>query len=132
MGRPRFAHGASEERVSIRWTVHKDRLEPVKLDLKWRGKIEPDLTSRRDTRGLPIFYILAGALGVAQLARSLIGVAKDYRHGGLMVDARGEDLVIQDLPSLDRGTILVVSKDGERIFRPESDFDMAVFLKSLK
>ena len=127
-----LAWGASDERVSIRWIVHRDRLEPLKKDLRWEGKIEPDLTSRRDTRGLPILYILAGALGVSQLAKSLIGVAKDYRHGGLMVDARGENLVIKDLPSLDRGTILVVSKNGEKIFRPESDFDMSAFLKSLK
>ena len=126
------AWGASDERVSIRWSVHRDRLEPVKKGLRWEGKIEPDLTSRRDTRGLPILYILVGALGLSQLAKSLIGVAKDYRHGGLMVDARGEDLVIKDLPTLDRGTILVVSDKGEKIFRPESGFDMSAFLQSLK
>ena len=69
---------------------------------------------------------------MAQLARSLIAVVKDYRHGGLIVDVRGDNLEIKDLASLDRGTILVVSSEGEKIFRPESDFDLNAFLKSLK
>jgi hypothetical protein len=55
---------------------------------------------------------LVGAIVLRYLAQVTMKIIKDARHGGLIIDARGDVLEIREFPALDQGTVLIVGKDG--------------------
>ncbi len=59
-----------------------------------------------------------------------MNVVKDVKHSGLIVDARGEKLLIQEHPSIGRGSIVVVGLNKVQHF--DSTKTTTDFLKALK
>ncbi len=56
--------------------------------------------------------VLVGAVALGYLAQVTMKLIKDAKHGGLIIDTRGEVLEIREHPALDQGTVLTVGKDG--------------------
>ena len=102
--------------VHVRWRVPQAHVDSVREQLRFRGDLAGDQTSV-DSRGIPFFYILAGAVLVPYLADALIAVYRDVRYGGLLVQARGGEIVIENDLRLPGGTLLVKSADGIEVYQ---------------
>jgi hypothetical protein len=110
------------ESVRINWSVSSEQLSAVREDLNFSGQVIPDETSREDDRGLPLVYILIGAVTLGQLAQTLLEVYKDSRYSGVVVrkNKKGE-LVIKNEASLERGTIVVEQGSEVKVIFKEKD-----------
>jgi hypothetical protein len=110
------------ESVRINWSVPSEQLNDVREDLNFSGQVIPDETSREDDRGLPLIYILIGAVTLGQLAQTLLEVYKDSRYSGVVVrkNKKGE-LVIKNEPNLERGTIVVEQGSEIKVIFKEKD-----------
>jgi len=73
------------ELVKINWSVPTEQLSTVREDLSFNGQVIADKTSMQDDRGLPLVYILIGAVTLGQLAQTLLEVYKDSRYSGFQV-----------------------------------------------
>ena len=111
------------ESVRINWSVPSEQLSAVREDLNFGGQVIPDETSREDGRGLPLIYILIGAVTLGQLAKTLLEIYKDSKYGGVVLrkNKKGE-LVIKNEPSLERGTIIIEQgSEIKVIFKEKED-----------
>ncbi len=76
------------------------------------GEIEEQDPGTRNP-ALVVLFVIGGVAAISELAHSIVDVVKEYKHGGLVVDAQGEELKINDNPSLKQGQILVRTRDGD-------------------
>jgi hypothetical protein len=119
----RSLYAQETESVRINWSVPSEQLSAVREDLNFGGQVMPDETSREDGRGLPLIYILIGAVTLGQLAKTLLEIYKDSKYGGVVVrkNKKGE-LVIKNEPSLERGTIIIEQgSEIKVIFKEKED-----------
>ena len=59
---------------------------------------------------------------IPYLAKSIWSVVRDIRYGGLVVDLRSDEVVIENDPRLDGGVIVLIKPDGSTEFHHESNF----------
>jgi hypothetical protein len=125
---------AAEESAAIIWDVPRGQVETVRQALDFRGEITPKSSSSLDTRGLPLFFILAGTVAIPNLARALIETYRDLRYGGIVVAAHGGRLEIKNDIRLPSGTMIVSDDQGVHIYQvnPETNADLADLAKSLE
>lgn len=74
-----------------------------------------------DQRDLVIIPVIVGAIAVFGLAKAIKSFIDDMKVGTI-IDARGETIKVTKDPSLSRGTVLLISKDGTlSLQNPHSD-----------
>lgn len=64
--------------------------------------------------------VIIGALALVKLAHALKNFLDDLKVG-IVIDARSETVVTTKDPNLARGTVIMVSKDGERVELEQPD-----------
>ncbi|MGK7932233.1 MAG: hypothetical protein AB4041_12475 [Microcystaceae cyanobacterium] len=110
------------ETVTIHWRVPREQVPTVRDDLNFQGKIIPDESTREDDRGLPLIYILIGAVALGSLAKTLLDIYKDARYGGVIVQKNDKgEIVIENDPRLDKGTIIVEQGDEIKVIFKKKD-----------
>jgi hypothetical protein len=83
----------------------------------------PDKSTITDDRGLPLIYILIGAVALGQIATTLLEIYKDTKYGGVIVrkNKKGE-LLIENNANLERGTIIIdQGNEVKIIFKEKND-----------
>lgn len=94
--------------VNIQWRVPTEQVNTIRKELNFEGQVIPDKSTITDDRGLPLIYILIGAVALGQIAATLLEIYKDTRYGGVLVhkNKKGE-LLIENNVNLERGTIII-------------------------
>jgi hypothetical protein len=126
-----FFHRFSNESVSaqenqsvnIQWRVPAEQVNTVREELNFEGQVIPDKSTITDDRGLPLIYILIGAVALGQIATTLLEIYKDTKYGGVVVrkNKKGE-LLIENNANLERGTIIIdQGNEVKIIFKEKND-----------
>ena len=110
------------ELVNISWRVPREQVKTVQEDLNFEGEIIPDKSTIEDDRGLPLIYILIGAVTLSSLAQTLLDIYKDARYGGLILrrNEKGK-LEVENDSAIDSGTIIIDQGDEIKIIFKEED-----------
>ena len=56
--------------------------------------------------------LIVGAMAVAQLANMLVDVVRNYKHGGVIIDASTNPPTIREKQALNQGVIVFIAPDG--------------------
>ncbi len=103
----------TEHILRIVWRVPVAHIDTVKSSLVFEG----DITEEKNTKALPLIYVIAGVVLLPDFVSSLVDVIdKIKRGGGLKIDARGDPIRVEIDPLLDRGTMIIVDKNGTTRF----------------
>ncbi len=111
-------------------------LTKQQVDLNTQGAKVSKVQKQSSQKKSPLavaWFIMAGAATVAMLADALVNVVKDFKHGGLIVDTRGDHLKIIENPALDRTTILMIQPDGKQVpfqYEQEDGPDLVTLLQT--
>jgi hypothetical protein len=95
---------ADESQVQVEWTVPAPQLADVQERLALPAQPVP---SKDDTRGPPLFYLLAGAAALPSIVDAIISAYREVVYGGLVVDACNDRLEIHNDRSIP-GKVMVV------------------------
>ena len=123
--------GVSERKrnhgVEFRWAVQSFDADDLRSKLAASGAdVRPEtekfvakgdeMDVREGSEFAPLVYVV-GAIAVVQLADFVLKFAKDVRHSGLVIDATGEKLDVREEPTLDRGDLVVLGVDKDKVVR---------------
>jgi hypothetical protein len=115
--------------IEFQWIVPEgDRFEIIRLIEASGGSIQmsgeeyipppDDPLNAADSSFEPTIVIvtfMAGPQALLTLQRLWLNMRN---RGGMIIDARGKDVRVRSLPSLDRGTIVLVTNEGSEVHRP--------------
>jgi hypothetical protein len=83
-------------------------------------------------RGVPVFFILLGALSVPVVWQSMMEMIRQYYYGGVIIDAREKPPLISNSHSVPANMVFFIDANGKaRQFRSQ-DFSEAVLKGLLK
>ncbi len=127
--------------VPFEWAMRRSSIEPMRASLAEAGAaLEEEPARFVPPEGLEEEYthpafepilVIAGAMSIGFLADRIVRAVKDMKRGGLIIDARGESLSIIESQSLDRGSVLVFTADGERLLDSSKPVELADALRAL-
>ena len=86
--------------------------------------------AREDSKGAAVL-IFAGVILLTYLAKAVLALRRDIVYGGVVIDTRGQTVVIDTDKSLPGGTILVVGKDSTQMFERDEIADPTQLVKEL-
>ena len=109
------------------WRVPKVHFETVKKELTFEGEI----TEEKDAKGLPLVFIFVGAVLLPYLANAILALRREIVHGGVVIDTRGNKIVIDTDKSLPGGVILVVTSEGTEFYEREQISDPTELVSAL-
>ncbi len=111
-----------DESISIQWRVPREQVPMVRDNLNFQGEIVPDKSTIEDDRGLPLVYIFVGVVTLGSVAKTVLDIYKDAKYGGIIIrrDEKGE-LLIENNPSLDKGTIIIDQGDDIKVILKEDN-----------
>jgi hypothetical protein len=97
-------------------------------------RYEPPPGERQNTTD-PNFsplVILIVALTASYLATTIFRLWSDIKFGGVVVDARGSELLIKEDHAIPRGTVIVVGAEKDKVqeFTPKDETELGNILKS--
>ena len=95
---------ADEPQVQVEWTVPAPQLADVQERLALPAQPVP---SKDDTRGPPLFYLLAGAAALPSVVDAIISLYREVIYGGVVIDACNDRLEIHNDRSIP-GKVMVV------------------------
>jgi hypothetical protein len=98
--------------VQFQWRVPIAHYETVKNELDFDGTIEPE----KDAKGVPLVFIFVGAVLIPYLAKTVIALCHEIKYGGVVIDTRGEKIIIDTDKSIPGGMVVVVSTEGTEIY----------------
>lgn len=88
--------------------------------------IPPDLLDDYADAQFEPMMMMVAAVSVGFLIKRISDVWLDHkRDGGQLVDTRGENMSIRWAPHLKRGTLVIVSNDDTKVYKPQ-DHDQAL------
>lgn len=111
-----------DESITIQWRVPREQVPTVRDNLEFQGEIIPDKSTIEDDRGLPLIYIFVGVVTLDSVAKTVLDIYKDAKYGGVIIrrDEKGE-LLIENNPSLDKGTIVIDQGDDVKVVFEENE-----------
>ena len=145
-------HGASgssplsittaDDRVTFRWAVRSPDVQALRTDLVSKhAELLPEMEPFRPTPAEREEYtdasfaplmIVGGAVALSVVAETVLSFYRGYQHGGAIIDTRGKDLDIRELPSLPAGSILVVNRDGPpTLLETKSGLDVTALVNAI-
>jgi len=128
--RPLLSATASENDSlrNFRWRLPTAHFETVKKELRFEGEI----TEEKDAKGLPLVYIFVGAVLLLYLAKAILAVRREIVYGGVLIDTRGKEIVIDTNKSLSAGVIVIVTPEGTQLYERDEINDPAELIKILR
>ncbi len=124
--------GQETDLVDIQWRVPREQVGTIKEELNFNGEISGDESTIEDTKGLPLIYIFAGVVAVAQLARTLLEVYRDVRYGGIVVHQENGKVVINNDPRFSSGTIIVIQEDEVKVIQDQNQPQLTEVINALQ
>ena len=109
-----FAAEQEGEPVRFRWRVPVVHKRTVEGSLRYEGEIERE----KDKKGALVF-VFVGAVLLPFLAEAILELRRDIIYGGVVIDTRGAEIVIENDKRLDSRTIVVVGPEGNEIYERE-------------
>lgn len=104
----------SDKSVTVDWVMPREQVELVNGVLKLGGEqIRGVPGSAEDTKGLPLLYVILGAVVVVALAEAILSIYRDAKYGGVSVDASSGKFVVQSNLAIPPGTVLIKDRDGQ-------------------
>jgi len=101
---------AEETPQGFRWRVPVAHLETVKDNLRFEGTV-----AEEEVRGVMVF-IFVGAELLPYLADAVLALRREIVYGGVVIDTRGPEIVIENDKRLDSGVIVVVTPNGSDFY----------------
>jgi hypothetical protein len=96
----------------IRWRVPVAHVDTVMRNLRFEGTV----TNDTDEKGAPLIFIFVGTVLLIHLAEAVLALRREIVYGGLVIDTRGPEIVIQNDPRLDGGVIVLVTPNGAHLY----------------
>jgi hypothetical protein len=97
---------------NIRWRVPIAHVDTVKRNLRFNGTV----TEEKDLKGAALIFVFIGAVLLPYLADAVLALRREMVHGGLIIDTRGADVVIDNDQRLDAGVIVVITPSGTDLY----------------
>jgi hypothetical protein len=107
-----MATSTEETPQNFRWRVPVAHVETVKNNLRFDGSV----TNEKDEKGIPLMFVFLGAVLLPYLADAVLALRRDIVYGGVVIDMRGSEIVIENDKRLDSGVILVITPDGSDFY----------------
>jgi hypothetical protein len=107
-----LAANADETPQSLRWRVPVAHVETVKNNLRFDGSV----TNEKDAKGIPLMFVFVGTVLLPYLADAVLALRREIVHGGVVIDTRGPEIVIENDKRLDSGVIVVITPDGTVLY----------------
>jgi hypothetical protein len=129
-----------KNQVKFQWIVDNSNLDIYRAELLSLGAeleevkpIEFSSEEIKEFEALAIgpMFILAGVLSFGFLVELTMKVVRNLKHNGLIIDARGEELIIREHPALDQGSVVVVGSNKAHKFDSETSTAIKDTLKEL-
>lgn len=98
--------------VDIEWTIAPALLSDVKANLRFTG----DTHSVSDGKGIPLVAVIAGVVLLPYLADALLKLRSKLTKPGIVIDARERQLKIRTDPTIPKGMMLIVDKNGSKLY----------------
>lgn len=122
----------STQKYPFEWRVSIAHFNSVKRSLKFEGEVKKE----KNTKGLPVVYVIVGVVLLVYLAKSILALRRDIVHGGIVIDTRHGKLVVETNKALSGGVIMVVSDNGTTLYERDEIADpnelVAALTKGLK
>jgi hypothetical protein len=103
---------ADETSQRLRWRVPVAHVEIVKDNLRFDGSV----INEKDEKGIPLVFVFVGAVLLPYLADAVLALRRDIVYGGVVIDTRGPEIVIENDKRLDSGVIVVITPDGSDFY----------------
>ena len=103
--------------VEIQWTLRRDLISDVTESIQFEGSIKPDISSEKDTRGLPLLYILAGIVSLPYLAEAILNIYREATTPGFVIRAGSGTLEIRNNPALPPNVMVIQNGSGVEVRR---------------
>ncbi len=114
-------YGQETATTTIEWRIPREQVKTVTEQLTFTGEITGDPATVEDTKGLPLVYILVGAVALAELAKILLEVYRDIKYGGIVIRSENGKIQIENKPEISSGTIIIQEKDTVKVIFQEKD-----------
>jgi hypothetical protein len=129
-----------ENQVKFQWVVDNSNLDIYRAELLSLGaeleEVRPIEFSSEEIEEYKVLavgplFILAGVLSFGFLVELTMKVVRNLKYNGLIIDARGEELIIREHPALDQGSVVVVGSNKAHKFDSEKSTEIKDTLKEL-
>jgi hypothetical protein len=122
LGRVSWSKADNERKIY--WEVPAELADVVAPNLPMEGV-------NADRQGGPL-VIFAGLVLIPYLANAIYDFWQKMYSGGIVIDARGAELIIKSDSNLPGNTILLVGKNGEKLYQRSEIPDQEVLASLLK
>lgn len=114
-----LAGAADPQRLTtLRWRAPRQQATDLGKQLVITPSAAPG--SETDTKGLPLFYVLAGTVAVAKVAEAIVRIYRDVRWGGVVVTLRDEIVEIENDQRIPGGLVIVNSEKGVEMLKTDA------------
>jgi hypothetical protein len=129
-----------KDQVRFQWVVGNSDLDAYRAELLSLGaeleEVQPfeyssDENKEHKALAIEPMFILAGVLSFGFLVELTMRVVRNLKYNGIIIDARGEELIIREHPALDQGSVVVVGRDKAHKFDSEKFAEIKDTLKDL-
>ncbi len=123
---PANVYAENSPSIILEWRVPTEILNTVRTDLNVDSlQITADPNSLDETKGLPLLYIVTGAVLLPQLAKAILDVYKDYKYGPVTItqDASGKISITHDPKSSSRAVIFIDAKGNPTFQKDITNID---------
>jgi hypothetical protein len=112
---------------NVRWRVPIAHVDTVKNNLRFEGTV----TDEKDEKGVPLVFVFIGTVLLPYLADAVLALRREIVHGGLIIDTRGAEIVIDNDKRLDAGVIVVVTQNGTYFYERDEIEDPSELIAAL-
>lgn len=107
-----LAASTEDELRKLRWRVPVAHFKTVETNLRFEGTV----TSEKNEKGIPLVFIFIGAVILPYLADAVLALRREILYGGVVIDTRGSEIVIENDKRLDAGIIVVITPSGTDLY----------------
>jgi len=111
-----------EDQLKFKWVTRRSDVKIYQEELVANGAMlqqdivlfKPPEKEKQDyaQSSFDPLLIISGIAAITYLVSKIISTIKEIKHCGYIIDARGEELIFREQPSLRGGSYLVFTKDG--------------------
>lgn len=118
---------SEDQPKAFRWRVPKAHFETVKNELRFDG----DVRHETNAKGVPLVFIFVGIVLLPYLANAVLALRREIVYGGIVIDTRGSEIIINNDKRLDAGVLLVISPSGTKFYEKDEIGDPTELVAAL-
>jgi len=126
LGKAMAQSSEDELKWEFRWRVPQAHFNTVRRELQFDGKIVEE-----ETKGIFV-SIFVGTVLLTYLAKAILALRREIVHGGVVIDTRGDKIIIQTDKSLPGGVIVIVTPEGTQYHERDELGNLAELVSKLK